>query len=186
MTEAEILALINLHIVANGNNEITANILRPILQAMLSQPNDKIGELTDLDTTDQTSIVNALNEVLNTLSTTFSIHEGTPDPNVTPPATFSIGDWYIRSGTSLYQYNGDIWVLLSSSPSGSVILAETFTYTSPDNVFVTTNDILSLIDVQIGNGCNFDEYATIDNGNEVTIDDSIIFGGEKIKIIYTK
>jgi hypothetical protein len=139
MTEAEIIALINLHIVANGNNEITANILRPILQAMLLQTNDKIGELTDLGTTDKTSIVNALNEVL-----------------------------------------------LSSLPSGSVILAETFTYTSPNNVFVTTNNILSLIDVQIGNGCNFDEYATVDNGNEVTIDNSIIFGGEKIKIIYTK
>ena len=185
MTEAEILALINLHIVANGNNEITANILRPILQAMLSQPNDKIGELVDLDTTDKSSIVNAINEIFNVSNSSFDIHTGTADPNITPPGTYSIGDWYVRSGSSIYQYNGDIWVLLSSSPSGSVVLAETFTYTSPDNVFITTNDILSLIDVQIGNGCNFDEYATIDNGNEVTIDDSIIFGGEKIKIIYT-
>lgn len=116
MTEVEILALINLHIVANGNNEITANILRPILQEMLSQPNDKIGELTNLDTTDKSNIVNAINELYNSLSG-FNIHTGTDDPNITLPSSFSIGDWYIRSGSSLYQYNGDVWVLLSSSSS---------------------------------------------------------------------
>jgi hypothetical protein len=116
MTEEEIIALINLHIVANGNNEITANVLRPILIDILGQPNDKIGELTDLNTTDKTSIVNAVNELTNTLNSGFNIHEGTLDPNITPPASFSIGDWYIRSGISLYQYNGDIWVLLSSVP----------------------------------------------------------------------
>src|SRR5699024_6930196 len=29
-------------------------------------------------------------------------------------ASYSIGDWYVRNGNSLYQYNGNTWVLLGS------------------------------------------------------------------------
>src|SRR5690606_7783499 len=115
MTEAQVLALINQFIVANGNNEITANVLRPILEEMVKQPNDKIGELPDLNTTDKTNIVAAINELINSSNSGFEIHAGSADPNVTPPASYSIGDWYIRDGSSLYQYNGNTWVLLGSS-----------------------------------------------------------------------
>lgn len=113
MTEAEVLAEINTYIVANGNNEITANVLRPVLVAMLEQPNDKIGELASLDTTDKTTIVNAINEIVNSSASGFDIHVGTADPNVTPPGSFGIGDWYVRNGTSLYQNNGSSWILLT-------------------------------------------------------------------------
>lgn len=118
MTEAEVLALIQQFIVQNGNNEITANVLRPILEAMLQQPNDKIGDLPDLDTTDKTNIVAAINELVNSGNSGFDIHAGTADPNVSPPASFGVGDWYIRNGTSLYQYNGQTWVLLTDSQGG--------------------------------------------------------------------
>lgn len=67
-----------------------------------------------------------------------------------------------------------------------VVVAESFVYSDPTNTFTTANIIADLIDVQIGNGCNFDSYASIANGNEVTIDNSIIFDGDKIKIIYNK
>jgi hypothetical protein len=40
MTLQDILNLINAEIVANGNQEITADVLRPILEAMIQQPND--------------------------------------------------------------------------------------------------------------------------------------------------
>lgn len=113
MNEAAVLALINTWIIANGNNEITADVLRPILVAILEQPNDKVGELGDLDTTDQSSIVNAINELVNAASTNFTIHVGSDDPNDTPPGSFGIGDWYIRDGIELYQYNGNEWILLS-------------------------------------------------------------------------
>lgn len=62
--------------------------------------------------------------------------------------------------------------------------SESFTYTSPNNTFTVINPINQIIDIQIDNGCNYDSYATVDNDNEVTIDNSIIYGGEKIKIIY--
>lgn len=42
MTEAEVLAEINESIVPNNNQEITANVLRPILVNILEQPNDRI------------------------------------------------------------------------------------------------------------------------------------------------
>lgn len=113
MSEADVLALINTWIIANGNNEITADVLRPILVAMLEQPNDKVGELGDLDTVDQSSIVNAINELVNASASGFTIHVGSDDPNTTPPGSFGIGDWYIRDGIELYQYNGNEWILLS-------------------------------------------------------------------------
>lgn len=65
MNYATALSLIQAEIIANGNNEITANVLRPVLEAMIDFPNDVIGVLADLDTSDTTSIVNAINSILN-------------------------------------------------------------------------------------------------------------------------
>ena len=144
MNEAAVLALINLYIVANGNNEITADVLRPVLVAMLEQPNDKIGELGDLDTTNKDSIVDAINELVSASSSTFTVHSGTQDPNVTPPGSFGIGDWFVRNGTSIYQYNGDTWVLLQSS---GTISTDDVSYlgSALSNIPVSTNDLLTLI-----------------------------------------
>lgn len=187
MTEAQVLALINQFIIANGNNEITADVLRPILVAILEQPNEKVGELGDLQTTDQSNIVNAINEILNSSVNQFQIYTGVDDPNTNPPASFSIGDWYIRNGTSLYQYNGSTWVLLNdNSLLPREMVVDVFTYTAPNNTFTTSNNIYQLFDIQINQGCNFDSYAIINNGNEVTISTDVIYGNEKIKIIYTK
>ncbi len=65
MTLQDILNLINAEIVANGNQEITADVLRPILEAMIQQPNDLIGDLGDLQTSDISNIVNAINSILS-------------------------------------------------------------------------------------------------------------------------
>src|SRR5690606_24206701 len=102
------------------NNEITAAILNPILVAMVEQANDKMGELDDLDTGDKSNLVAAINEVKNG-ATGFDIHEGPNDPNVTPPGTFGIGDWYIRSGNSIYQYNGSSWILLTANTGNTIV-----------------------------------------------------------------
>lgn len=147
MTEAQILALINLYIVANGNNEITANVLRPILVAMLEQPNDKVGELGNLDTVDKSSIVNAINELVGAGGSGFEIHTGTPDPNVTPPGSFGIGDWYIRNGTSLYQYNGSSWILLTTG-AGTTNLSTSATATTRTIISDTGTDAV----IPLGNG----------------------------------
>lgn len=61
----EVLALIQAEIVANGNNEITADVLRPILEAILQQPNDLIGDLDDLETSEVDNLVAAINSILS-------------------------------------------------------------------------------------------------------------------------
>ena len=185
MNEAAVLALINLHIVANGSNEITADVLRPILQAMLAQPNDKIGELGDLDTTDKTTIVNAINELVSASSGGFIVHSGTPDPNVTPPGSFGIGDWYVRSGTSLYQYNGTTWVLLKSA--GTVLTDDVEYQGAPlANIPVSNADSLTTIignidsalgdrytkseaDAEFANVSDLIDSTEIDTGNDLLI-----------------
>lgn len=115
MTEAQVLALIQSVVIANGNNEITANVLRPVLEAMLEQPNDLIGDLGGLQTTDKSTLVAAINEILNTSGSGSVILTGTTDPNVTPPPVVNIGDFYIWDDGGLqgfYQYNGFNFVLV--------------------------------------------------------------------------
>lgn len=119
MTEQDVLDLINQFIVANGNNEITADVLRPILEAILQQPNDLIGTLSQLQTSDQSNLVNAINEVYDMFGSISDIgirlYSGTADPNVTPPTEYNIADFYIQrdidnNPVDLWQYNGLLWV----------------------------------------------------------------------------
>lgn len=117
MNEAAVLALINQYIIANGNKEITGPILNQVLLAMLAQPNDKVGELADLDTADKTDIVSAINELftsIGNLSIPFTVHTGADDPNVTPPAAYEAPDFYVRvqggNTSAVYIYNGTDWI----------------------------------------------------------------------------
>lgn len=119
MNEEQVRALIQEFIIANGNNEITANVLRPILIAMLEQPNEIIGDLELLNTTDTTTIVNAINSILNDVNQAVSgyvrIHQGETNPNLTPPENYSVGDFYVQiddegNAIELFQYNGYNWV----------------------------------------------------------------------------
>jgi len=63
-TPQDIINIINQRIVTNGNNEITALVLNPILVAMVQQYIDYIGDLNSLNTTDKSNIVNAINEIV--------------------------------------------------------------------------------------------------------------------------
>lgn len=85
MTKQQVIALIQQWIVANGNEEITADVLRPILEAMVNQPNDLIGDLNDLTTTNKDSVVDAINEVNNLSNGGITIHYGSDTPFITPP-----------------------------------------------------------------------------------------------------
>lgn len=85
---------------------------------MVNQPNLLIGVLSQLNTVDQTNLVNAINEVYNMFGSVsdagIRIYEGTEDPNTTPPSEFKIGDFYIQKDLfnnplRLFQYNGLGW-----------------------------------------------------------------------------
>jgi hypothetical protein len=118
MSLEDVIDLIQTWIIENGNEEITADVLRPILEAMVNQPNDLIGDLDDLDTTDRTNLVAAINEVKSIADNNSGlvIHYGATTPLVTPPASFGLGDFFAQvispstAIVSFWQYNGVEWV----------------------------------------------------------------------------
>lgn len=120
MTLAEVIALINSDIVPNGNNEITANVLRPILIEMLQQPNDLIGDLGNLNTDESDTLVDAINSVNNALSDVegFVVLSGQGDPNQQTFPSLSIADLYseidgLGSPLALWIYDGTKFIRLS-------------------------------------------------------------------------
>lgn len=120
MTLAEVIVLINSDIVPNGNNEITANVLRPILIEMLQQPNDLIGDLGDLNTDSSDTLVDAINSVNNALSDVegLVILSGQGDPNQQSFPSLSIADLYseidgVGSPLALWIYDGTKFIRLS-------------------------------------------------------------------------
>jgi hypothetical protein len=119
MTFAQLITLINTYIVANGNNEITANVLNPILQALAEFTNNKIGDLDTLTTSDKTSVVNSINSLktdFNNLNNNgVQLHIGYDSPLVTPPSTYNYADFYMEldslddSPIQLWQWSGTEW-----------------------------------------------------------------------------
>lgn len=120
MTLAEVITLINSEIIPNNNNEITANVLRPILIEMLQQPNDLIGDLSTLTTADSSNVVKAINELQNDLSQIggINVFQGVGSPNSNPPTGAVIADFYSELDVSssvvgLWINGGNNWVRLS-------------------------------------------------------------------------
>lgn len=160
MTEAQVLLLIQSVIIANGNNEITADILRPVLEEIVKQPNVLIGDLDTLDTTNKDDLVSAINEVFNNSGSDIVIRTGTTDPNVTPPAVVNIGDFYVWDDGTLqgfYQYNGNEFVLVENLDLSDIISGDSGNAAklgTDGKIFVDPN-INDLPPVE-------NEYATVD------------------------
>jgi len=118
-TYAEVLTQINTYIVANGNNEITANVLNPVLSFILDFANNNIGDLSTLTTDETNSIVEAINSLKinfdDLLNNGVQLYTGYSDPNITPPLTYKYADFYMQldsgddSPVYLWQYNGIEW-----------------------------------------------------------------------------
>jgi hypothetical protein len=62
-TLTQVLNEIQANIIANGNNEITADVLRPILELMSTFVIDTTGELANLNSVDKSNLVAAINEL---------------------------------------------------------------------------------------------------------------------------
>ncbi len=123
-TYATVISQIETYIVANANNEITANVLNPILKVITDFANNTIGNLTTLTTTDTDTIVGAINSLKiafeNLQNNGVQLSTGYADPNVTPPASYGYGDFYMEldisddSPLQLWQWNGTEWTTYSS------------------------------------------------------------------------
>jgi len=127
-TYAEVFAQINTYIVANGNNEITANVLNPILDAILDFANNNIGDLDNLTTDEKNSVVEAINSLKQNfddlVNNGVQLYTGIDDPNVTPPPTYNYADFYMQLDidslpVKLWQWNGFIWTDASEEPATS-------------------------------------------------------------------
>lgn len=121
MSLASVLQLINQNIVPNNNNEITANVLRPILIEMLEQPNEIIGPLSNLNTSDNSTLVGAINELKSyiDLLNNITIYQGVGDPNNNSLLTPNIADFYSEldlgnDPIDLWIYSGAKWVSVSN------------------------------------------------------------------------
>lgn len=118
-TYATVIIQINTHIIANGNNEITANVLNPVLKVITDFANSSIGNLGLLTTTSNDNLV----EAINSLKTQFDnlnnngvqLLTGYDNPNITPPPSFNYADFYMEldslddSPIQLWQWSGTEW-----------------------------------------------------------------------------
>lgn len=127
-TYSDVISQINTYIVANGNNEITANVLNPILAIITDFANNNIGDLDDLTTDEKNSIVESINSLkqnFDDLSNSgVQLHIGYDNPNDVPPATYTYADFYMQllpdddSPLSLWQWNGTEWT--TGNPTNEV------------------------------------------------------------------
>lgn len=131
-TYADVINQINTYIIANGNNEITANVLNPILKIITDFTNNNIGDLNDLTTSENETVVSAINSLKtdfdNLSNNGVQLYTGYDDPNVTPPPVFNYADFYMQLDISddspvlLWQFNGFEWVtgmiITSNFPKG--------------------------------------------------------------------
>ena len=116
MSLASVILLINNNIIPNNNNEITADVLRPILIEMLQQPNDLIGVLGNLQTDDKSNLVNAINEIVEDLDSMSSVKvlSGDVDPNTIVQPDANPGDLYSQTDAlgnpiKIWIYDGNSW-----------------------------------------------------------------------------
>lgn len=125
-TYATALSQINTFIVSNGNNEITANVLNPVLKVILDFANNNIGDLATLTTDEKNSIVESINSLKENFDDLVNkgvqLHTGTADPNITPPATYNYADFYMQLDVDdlpvkLWQWNGEEWTDESQNPT---------------------------------------------------------------------
>lgn len=199
MTDAQVIALINQYIVTNGNNEITAAVLNPILQAIRQRSQDVTGDPEDLTTSDTSNLVAAINSLKSEIDDFefegVQVYSGLDNPNDTPPLTYNVADFYKQldgdgDTIELFQYNGTSWVSYEIEPDDVVTVCKwkKITITSgqassgevQDNDFIgATMDYIvsSLFGTQINDFTFDDETGTITRYSEL---------GETIIPHYTK
>ena len=182
-TEASVIALINDGITDNGNNEVTAAVLRPILIAMVEQINDLVGDPANLTTTAQV-IVDAINEVKDEISTVITVFAGTDDPNTTPPAGATLGDFYSRTSggfpISYWTFEGLVWIELvdkrvAQSRQNIRISAIATAFTDTDDTVVYSGASVIVIDIPTPGAAYLGRIITIANQHSSSINTNITY-----------
>jgi hypothetical protein len=161
MSWTTIKADIDSVITANGSNAITGALLNPILKEICDLAEAENGDLSTLNTTDKSSLVNSINEVLSAITDPqISVLSGTIPPTVAPPPSFSTGDFFkLETGggafISWYQYDGNKWInlvdkLTNQQTSGIVVKSASYSITEFDKTIIYTGSNVADI-ITIGN-----------------------------------
>jgi hypothetical protein len=147
---------INAAIVANGNEEITADVLRPLLVELANAVETITGDPVNLTTTVKTNLVAAINS-LKTITDGLEglvIKTGTTDPNVTTDFVPKLGYFYARylgsTLLSFWQYNGYEWVEIK--PNRGYLVSELPTGSIGDTAYVTDADSPTYLGSLTGGG----------------------------------
>src|SRR5690606_7446963 len=117
MTYNEALAEIVTWITDNNNKEITAAVMRDVLTTLLDYSADNIGVTAELfaesNTVDATNELKALIDGID-LTLGLQVHNGTADPNVTPPSGgITAPDIYVSEDDALKEvcmFDGYSWI----------------------------------------------------------------------------
>lgn len=140
-------------IIANGNEEITADVLRPLLVGLGDAVKTVTGDPANLNTL-ATNLVSAINEVLAGGSSGIVIKTGTTDPNVTPPISYSLGNFYARyfgsTLLSFWQYNGYDWVEIRTQTKGILTTSDGNINVQPNDYTIIYEDGVTSNDINIG------------------------------------
>jgi len=143
-------------IVANGNEEITADVLRPLLVGLGNAVKNTTGDPANLNTLSK-NLVNAINELkaITDGLTGVVILSGTTNPNTTPPLTYALGNFYARySGSTLlsfWQYNGNEWIQIISQKKRIFSTSDGNYTIQSDDYTVIYEDGVASNDINIGN-----------------------------------
>ena len=178
MNEQDVIDLINQIVVENHNQEITGSELNAVLLAMVQQPNAAIAD-----------VVSDINWILTQLNSGAVIHSGEPDPNVTPPSSFAVGDLYSRldvmsNPMQLYIYTGVEWALLGSASVVTGFNTTQFIYNGTDHDFELPPEAKSIVIVTINKGITYD--FTFDTITKIaTVTDPEMYSGDLIEIRYS-
>lgn len=119
-TYSEVINQVNTFIVTNGNNEITAAVLNPVLKFITDFANNHMGDLSSLTTSETENLVSAINSLKedldNSSSNSVKLYTGVENPNTVPPTNFNYADFYMQidsidsSPIVLWQWDGFNWV----------------------------------------------------------------------------
>lgn len=167
---ATVIGQINTYIVANGNNEITANVLNPILVLLADFANNNIGDLSTLTTDEKNSVVEAINSLKQNfddlVNNGVQLYTGIDNPNTTPPPTYKYADFYMQVDidslpVKLWQWNGFVWTDASQEPQ-----------TESDNVNNNSDvpgiSVTEALNYLLSNGTNFPKRQFTADGVQTT------------------
>jgi hypothetical protein len=172
-TYAQVIDLINQYIITNGNNEITANILNPVLQFITDFANNTIGDLEDLTTDEQDNIVNAINSIKQNfddlVNKGIQLHTGINNPNEVSPSSYNYADFYMQIDidnypVQLWQWDGFTWIKSLSAVEGFPKLQ--ITATAGQTVFPLGTTLLATAVFWNGVLLNDDDWSQL--GSDIT------------------